>query len=535
VKFIALLFLLLTTLAGQAYAQTSPTPTIGPGVIWTPQQWIAAWSSKIDTSPATGGPTIATALLGSGTVLSPNVLPPATQTVAGILSLAAANAAAAIQSAGPGLSLVGTALGLPTFGTPGVYSNLTLDAYGRVTAARAINATDVNTALGNPSSYLGEVATRAAVPNFYSAGYKTFMSRSTHYARRTITSLQIVVPNFYVLSGTGEVTSGGVATYTASIEYPAGSFHQITFGGATAGTVAAGSELLSDPVSVSIPNGRAFWVRMFYTNPNGGGVFRLYTVNQTAAVAFGDATNYTSSPTDQTMGGTVFDTSPLVQDFPAAIVANTTQASICLIGDSRVLGTSDAGNDDTLDTGPIGRYLGKKYGYINMGISGDTANAFVGGSHTNRVALGAYCSVGIDEYGINDVVSAVTSAQLVGFRTSIAGLFPTLQVYGTTLEPETTSTDNWATPGNQTLNAYNSVRNTFNAAVLAGIPGELDYIDTAGMVDPINSGLWPTTGTAFGCTLDGVHENATSAQLSNNGNVCGVYNNPFRNIDFSRR
>lgn len=405
------------------------------------------------------------------------------------------------------------------------------------TVSAAINAVlghYVQLGLGTPSSYLGEVATRAAVPNFYSAGYKTFMSRSTHYARQTITSLQIVVPNFYVMSGTGEVSSGGPATYTASIEYPAGTFHQIKFGGATSGVVAADTELLSDPVTVSIPNGQPFWVRMFYTNSAGGGIFRLYSVNQTAAVAFGDATNYTTSPSDQTMGGTVSDSSPLIQNFPAAIVANTVQASICMIGDSRVLGTSDAGSDDSLDTGPIGRYIGQKYGYINMGISGDTANAFVGGPHVNRVALGAYCSVGIDEYGINDIVSAVTSAQLVGFRTSLAGLFPGLQMYGATLEPETTSTDNWATVGNQTLNSYNSVRLTFNAAVAVGIPGELNYIDMSGMVDPTNTGKWPVTGSANGCTIDGVHENAVSAALANAATACGAYQNPFRNIDFSR-
>jgi hypothetical protein len=36
-----------------------------------------------------------------------------------------------------------------------------------------------------------------------------------------------------------------------------------------------------------------------------------------------------------------------------------------------------------------------------------------------------------------------------------------------------------------------------------------------------------------GCTQDGVHELNVANLLENGSSVCGIYGNPFRNIDFS--
>jgi hypothetical protein len=179
VKFTALLLLLLTTLGGQAYAQSAPTPTIGPGVIWTPQQWVAAWSSKIDTSPATGGPTIATALLGSGTILSPNVLPSATQNTPGILSLTAAGAGSPVQTvAGRTGTIILSHADITDFTAAAVASAWAGSGFGFTTAptsaglAGALTGTTAGTlAAGNDSritgalqpSSVGPLATQAGV------------------------------------------------------------------------------------------------------------------------------------------------------------------------------------------------------------------------------------------------------------------------------------------------------------------------------------------------------------------------------------
>jgi hypothetical protein len=77
-------------------------------------------------------------------------------------------------------------------------------------------------------------------------------------------------------------------------------------------------------------------------------------------------------------------------------------------------------------------------------------------------------------------------------------------------------------------------RQSFNTLIRnATLTGEADFIDLAHMVDPNDTGKWPVTGAANGCTQDGVHELNVANLLENGSSVCGIYGNPFRNIDFS--
>ena len=87
-------------------------------------------------------------------------------------------------------------------------------------------------------SYTGLVATRCLAPISLNTTNKQLMTRSPHYSRTDITSLQIVIPNWYVnpSSTHAEIGSGADATVTASIEYPENTFTQILFSG-TAATV----------------------------------------------------------------------------------------------------------------------------------------------------------------------------------------------------------------------------------------------------------------------------------------------------------
>ena len=207
---------------------------------------------------------------------------------------------------------------------------------------------------------------------------------------------------------------------------------------------------------------------------------------------------------------------------------------VCLIGDSRTQGIQDLVADASGDIGNLAHYIGATLGYINGGVSGDTAGTALTGSWTNRIALAHYCTSVVDELGINDIATGSSLAVATAARAAVDALFPFVPVYGTTLEPETTSTDSFATTANQTVSAWNAtVRIPFNAAIRAGAVGEVNYIDLAHMVDPTDSGKWPVTGAASGCTLDGVHEINVSNQLEQNATPCGVFMNPFRNIDFS--
>src|SRR5215831_11995563 len=87
---------------------------------------------------------------------------------------------------------------------------------------------------GGPATYQGLVGTRATMFRFTSnQGTPSYgMSRSAHIATDNITQLGIVIPNFTLIDP-GEQASGGTATVTASVEYPAGTFTQIKFSAAT--------------------------------------------------------------------------------------------------------------------------------------------------------------------------------------------------------------------------------------------------------------------------------------------------------------
>lgn len=357
--------------------------------------------------------------------------------------------------------------------------------------------------------YTGVIATRSNVNNsFVSAGPTWMMNRSAHIARQAMpaNSVKVLWQNYYV-NTVNQETGIGSATFKASIEYPSGTIAgNCTFSNVTQPTIVALADAIADFCPhAAIPNGAMFWVRMLYVNTTGVIFTGLNPSTTQDGNVFGSGT-----PTDDTLSGTVPAASTLMF-MPAAVIGTTTQPSVCFVGDSRALGANDSPNDATLDIGELARWIGPNYGYANLAVFGTNLNVALA-NFTNRLRIIAYCSHVIDEYGINDIGGGQSSATVVTNRTAMATLVgkPT---FGTTLPTETTSTDSWATIGNQTTSGNPSVVATFNSAVRAGISGELNYLDIALALDPLGIGKWPvsqnifaTTGTANFCTTDGVHE-----------------------------
>ena len=171
-----------------------------------------------------------------------------------------------------------------------------------------------------PPVYLGEVATRAEIPMGMAApaAGTEFMSRSFHYARQTISQLQVAFPNFYVNATVGEQPIGGTATLTASVEYPAGTFTQLKFNGAVSATMPNGGFIVSDVAKVAIPNGAKFYVREFYQNA-AGFPYTGSTIAQTNLASYGEGMLWAPvGLTDLTMGGTVGVTNTAIWDRPLA-------------------------------------------------------------------------------------------------------------------------------------------------------------------------------------------------------------------------
>jgi hypothetical protein len=391
---------------------------------------------------------------------------------------------------------------------------------------------------GIAPNYIGEVATRTQVPNVDGAQNPgQILARTFHYARQTLTTLSVVFPDFWVLHGNGEMPgSTGNMTIHASVEWPVGTFTMLPCHGVQGCIATSGGMVQTDFVKLPtlIPNGAKFYIWEWSSSV--GSPYNQFVQPQTQAAANGEYLQVGTTEPDLTLtGGTLTQSISGRYIFPVAIVAPTMRAAGCLIGDSRLMGYQDQQNDASGSVGTVERGLDQQFPTINMGIPSDTASSIGIGSWVNREALGHFCSFGVDTNGANDISSNAVPATIAANRTLIAQGFPGLTMYGVTIEGEPTSTDSWATTANQTAMANEANRITFNALVRAGIPGEVDYFDLAHMIDPTDSGKWPVTGAAFGCTPDGVHENTLTATLAEQGTACGVFMNPFRNIDASLR
>ena len=374
---------------------------------------------------------------------------------------------------------------------------------------------------GAPSPYVGQVATRSYMPQEFYNTNNQMMSRVTMFARSNINSLQLVIPNFYVNTSTGvETGSGAIASTTACIEYPTGTFIRVKFSGSNTGSVPNGGYLISDPTAVAIPYGAKFFARIWWSST--GGVI-ITQLSSASSFMSSDAMVFGTTTPDLTCGGTVTTSVAYFGFFPAAVIGQTTRPAVCLYGDSRTLGYGDTA-DSYGDTGEFARAIGPSLAYINLGVYADEVNWFVTSTNAaNRLALAAYCSHATVGYGINDISNSASAAAVEANIATLIGKLPAgMLSWVATLPPETTSTDSWATTANQTAVGTNSVRVTFNAAVRAGsISGARGYIDEAGVVESgFNSGLW----CAPGCTADGVHETQQSSVHEQASSIVPAWN-----------
>lgn len=377
-----------------------------------------------------------------------------------------------------------------------MYPNIVTANTDSVTGGITLQAGGVDVSIGGPT--LRNVANRCSIPNSQNTTNKQTMSRSRHRAADSITSLKLVYGNWRVDFTNGDVGLGTATTYSAAIEYPAGTFKQVTFSGATSIAVADLGEAISDAIAISIPKNAYFWVRTLTTSVTG-----ILYVGKGADTAHGEAMDFGVTVVDKTMSGTITDGAAGIVT-PYAILGYSAMPSVFLAGDSRTFGQLDTytGNVST-DVGVLARSIGPELPYINCGIPTDSA--FKASTlSTLRVSLAKrFCTHVVCGYGINDVnFYSRSAAQALTDLKAVWTLYAPLTVYQTTLGPVTTSTDSWATTGNQTTAASNANRVTLNNSIrqstaIAGVMEIADVEESAR-----DSGIWK----APGYTTDGLHE-----------------------------
>ena len=231
-------------------------------------------------------------------------------------------------------------------------------------------------------------------------------------------------------------------------------------------------------------------------------------INWGTFLQFNDKSNGANGADKTPQGSGAFSGSAGAQFSPVALlgpVPSGRKPIVCLISDSIFNGT----NDNYI--GPVMRgCLSLGYPFVRLSKHGDFAQVFASpAGRRYRQQLAPGCTHAIVQLGTNDGIpdsGSVTS--LEGWITTIGQWLSGLgiQPWLTTLPPKTTSTDSWATTGNQTP--------VFPAAQLAsyngwvrGVPSPYaGYIELGNLCSSAqDSGLWKADGSAFTYTTEGIH------------------------------
>jgi hypothetical protein len=381
-------------------------------------------------------------------------------------------------------------------------------AYAEAQVVTTSSGNKVLTASGKPvtagpASYVGPVATSTYLPNnLLTTASEACMTRKGHYMRSTTGRVKTAYANWRVDSIDylgGEIGTGNSITVQGWIEYPAGTYTQLLFGGSTSATVADLSTQWSDFLNISIPKGALFYT-WTYVKGSGGNNFPIqntsnYANNILMYFAGGDKANCGTSGVPVSPSGSMTNNQTNAGTVPLAIIGDTVQPSFCLIGDSRTIGTND-NIDATRDTGDLARSIGPTNAYINMGVSGDGMGEYFNGSAL-RTALIANsgCSNVINELGVNQYLNDnATTAQWQTVRQNLEARFNGMNYAETTMEPDPSSTDSYKTTANQTVTATDGNITTSNDYVRgAGVP----YVDLSNAVSTAqDSGKWQVNGLA---------------------------------------
>ncbi|MCK1585501.1 hypothetical protein IVB03_39595 [Bradyrhizobium sp. 168] len=376
------------------------------------------------------------------------------------------------------------------------------------------------TSLGGVRGYLGQVATASRVPSSFTGTSTMMMSAAPHILRDAVSQFKIIIPNFYVTALGVETGPGASATVTASIEYPLNSgFTQVLFGGLAQATIANNDMVVSDWITnPGIPGGGTFRTRIFYQCASGIIFVGDGWINTNGARAEFSTTGIT----DKTMGGSIASPGGGAYMPDVAVLGMTSKKTVWVAGDSRQEGVNDTGDVST-DTGEIPRCI-SSLAYINGGTAGDRAS-WAKTNYSKRLTLAGYCSNIISGYGRNDIYGASSSlATLQADTLAFRALFASTKPFDiTTVIPDTTSTDTFATVANQTVVAVKEgIRTSYNAWVRAGgISGVRNTYDLAAAIEVNSSGVLTTDGgfwPAPGYTTDGIHESQTAnLQIKNSG------------------
>lgn len=320
-----------------------------------------------------------------------------------------------------------------------------------------------------PPASMRQVVSRTLFPTQHSGTLtQTWRAKQTAYVN--ISAIQYCEANSYYSSGTAaEIVGGSTRTKHRWIEYPLGTWTQLTFSGSTTGTDASGVVGCSDYVALgfTIPAFAQYRIVGDDTWAAGGGAL---------TVGFSNVCDKTGNMPDEYQvgiaSGANSDT-PLTNVngaqcyLPQAALAISDRAVWGIVGDSLALGTNDYGGDPTGTHGLYARALAQLGPVCDYGSNGDQAVEFaVTTNAIARLQLLTLCNPTaiLDTYGVNDIFTAAqTPDQIVTSQativTNLKAVVSGVKVYDTTITPKTQSSDGWNTTANQSQSATTADNN----------------------------------------------------------------------------
>jgi hypothetical protein len=293
-------------------------------------------------------------------------------------------------------------------------------------------------------------------------------------------------------------------------------------------TIPTDDYLMPEPISINAAAGTAIGCRIHV--PSGTGV----SGSRTKSSALGEYSTV-GTGTDNAWGGAYVGNGGLNSMIQPLFILGRTpdrmrHPAVVIIGDSNGFGTNSvsggSSNFDTLDgfggSGWVERSLGISIPYSNLSAPGDRLNYlmnFNGGASGRRFSRGkALKKAGFTHVvhalnGTNDALgAALTLAQIqdlwINWTAELVG--GGLKVWAVTPFPNTSSTDAFATAGNQTITAAGAILQQMADWIRANAVsyGCERVVDVRAAVDPTNSGKWRTDliGTLGAPpTYDGTH------------------------------
>lgn len=362
-----------------------------------------------------------------------------------------------------------------------------------------------------------------------------------------VNKVKLIFSNWNIVqTSAGEAVGPNTITFTASIEYPAGTFNQVLFSGIATCTLAAGfTSILSDELTLStpIPAATRFFVR---TYAFGGGGGQKWPQGYLISTAQGEAADF-STTVDKTMGGTITNATATVnrRGFgPTAIICTAYNSAprtvvVAGMGDSIIMGATDGNITTQGNTGWLGRACSNARPYLNAALTGTRGFENLPANSVGRYDLFVKAGVThvVCDYSSNDITAARTAVQV---ESSIQSIVTGIKANGqsiiwTVCTPKTTGT--WATGAGQTIASGGfsggaaGVRGTVNAWLRANTPGALAVWDVDTVVETNitnaltqDGGYWISYnlgvgassiyltnagGTSTQATTDGLHPSIT--------------------------